>query len=244
MMGQMNKISSFLFLVVLMSFYTMKAYGVSEYRGSNQRRINIEIAASGVNRIEVKGDRIAKVIGNPDEYIVEGDSKSGVIFITMNVVAGQVVPVTIITEKGYTQDINLNVKKKKEPKSIVIKKSVVRAKREVVKRNVKSEVIKAIRDIANGRDRDYTKIIKTVKDLEKLGDKGEKSLIYEGYKELVEREVDVKRVSQYSNRKFKIIKYEYSSKPSEFLVKEIIKIFNKALSVSERGNAIIVVYQL
>ena len=129
------------------------------YKANGNKRINIEISQTGVNRIEVKKDRIAKVIGNTDEYSIEGDGKTGVIFISAKGIAGEMIPITIITEKGYTQDINLKVKKASEPKTVIIEKPVIKGvkAREKAVQNIKEKVIEAIRDITKGEDRNFTK---------------------------------------------------------------------------------------
>ena len=51
-------------------------------------------------------------------------------------------------------------------------------------------------------------------------------------------------MTEYSNRFLRLIKYEYESKPSSTEIKQISELFKEALSISERGNVIIVVYQI
>ena len=71
-----------------------------------------------------------------------------------------------------------------------------------------------------------------------------RSIILESYLLLQSKEIMVSKVTEYSNRFLRVIKYEYESKPSAFGLKEISKLFKDALSVSERGNVIMVVYKI
>jgi hypothetical protein len=222
------------------------------YKGKPHNRISIEISDMGVNRIEVKKDRIAKVIGSMEEYNIEGDRKTGVIYLSAKAIAGEVLAITIITEKGYTQDVNLKVTKAKEPKTIVIEKPRAKeAKVEVKeKQDIKEQVIEIIKDISSGNDRNYTRReigLKEIGNYEKEKKYQEdlgKNAVYVGYRALKEKQVKVTKVTEYSNRDFKIIRYEYSSKPSELGINAISSLFKNGLSISERGNAIIVVYKL
>jgi len=245
-------------------------YDAKIYESNPSKRLNVEISDSGVNRIEIKKDRITKVVGNEGEYSIEGDNKTGVIFLSSKGIAGQIFPITIITEKGYTQDINLKVKKISSPKSIIITKPVTKERQETLQnsKDLKSQVIEAIKDVTSGEDRNYTKRIITLKEIkdyvrinsiEPLGvlhTKGStpvnnaRPTIYSGYLGLEHRGVKITRVTEYTNREMKIYKYEYESKPSDVTLTQISKIFKDALatteeaiSTSERGNTIIVVYK-
>ena len=222
------------------------------YKADSNKRINIEISQLGVNRIEVKKDRIAKVIGNIDEYSIEGDNKTGAIFLSAKGIAGEIVPITIITEKGYTQDINFKVKKASEPKTVIIEKPVLkevkRKEREV--RDIKKQVIEAIKDISKGEDRNFTKRDISLKEINNYKKQQNPShnlsnnLVWGGYQALEGKQVMVTKVIEYSNRFLRLIKYEYQSKPSAIELKQISELFRGALSVSIRGNVIIVVYQI
>lgn len=239
-------------LIIAISILKVGYANAAIYKGKAHNRINIEISDMGVNRIEVKKDRIAKVIGSAQEYNIEGDRKTGVIYLSVKAIAGEVLAITIITEKGYTQDVNLRVTKAKEPKTIVIEKPHVKeAKAEVKeKQDIKEQVIEVIKDISSGNDRNYTRreiAIKEIANYEKEKKYQEdlsKNAVYMGYIALKEKQVKVTKVTEYSNREFKVIKYEYGSKASELGINEISKLFKNGLSISERGNVIIVVYKL
>ena len=121
---KMNKVKRYLKTIVIIAIVTMNM-AIAEakvYQANSDLRVNVEISNLGVNRIEVKKDRITKVVGNINEYSIEGDNKTGVIFISASAIEGEILPITIITEKGFTQDINLIVTKGNEPKSIILEK--------------------------------------------------------------------------------------------------------------------------
>ena len=69
-----------------------------------------EISATGINRIALAGDRIAKVVRAPDGYAVEHDAASGDLYLRP--VAAEAVehdPVTLFvgTERGFTYRLTL-----------------------------------------------------------------------------------------------------------------------------------------
>lgn len=76
-----------------------------------------EISATGVNRIALAGDRIAKVVRSPDGFAVEHDAGSGDLYLrpagvrpgTHPAEAGPPHPVTLFigTEKGFTYRLTL-----------------------------------------------------------------------------------------------------------------------------------------
>ena len=72
-----------------------------------------EISATGVNRIALAGDRIAKVVRSPDGFAVEHDAASGDLYLQPLVpaAAGQAPgdPVTLFvgTERGFTYRLTL-----------------------------------------------------------------------------------------------------------------------------------------
>lgn len=247
--------SSLTQIAMLMLIFSINNAHATTYKANEQKRINIEISQSGVNRVEVKKDRIAKVIGNEGAYSIEGDNKTGVIFLSSNAIAGENLPITIITEKGFTQDINLKVINSLSPKTIIIEKAALKEVKRVQEsaKDLKGEVIKAIREISRGEDRSFTRRDITLKEVtnyemhkkpeDALNNNADHNLVYAGHKALKGKGISITKVTEYSNRKLKVIKYEYETKPSETSLKQISKLFKTALSISERGNVIMVVYQ-
>ena len=69
-----------------------------------------EISATGVNRIALAGDRIAKVVRTPDGFAVEHDPASGDLYLRpVAAEAAEHDPVTLFvgTEKGFTYRLTL-----------------------------------------------------------------------------------------------------------------------------------------
>lgn len=250
---KMNKVKRYLKTIVIIAIVTMNM-AIAEakvYQANSDLRVNVEISNLGVNRIEVKKDRITKVVGNINEYSIEGDNKTGVIFISASAIEGEILPITIITEKGFTQDINLIVTKGNEPKSIILEKPKPKETKQTVspQKDLKEQVIEAVKQISKGDDRNYTKRDIPVKEIinyekhQKSQEDLRENVIFSGYRELQNKQISVNKVTQYSNREIKIICFEYEDKPSDIGIKEINKIFKDALSVGERGNVIMVVYK-
>ena len=69
-----------------------------------------EISATGINRIALAGDRIAKVVRSPDGFAVEHDAASGDLYLRpVAAEAGEHDPVTLFvgTEQGFTYRLTL-----------------------------------------------------------------------------------------------------------------------------------------
>ena len=72
-----------------------------------------EISATGVNRIALMGDRIAKVVRAPDGFAVEHDASSGDLYLrpsgpaVSGDSAGEPITLFIGTEKGFTYRLTL-----------------------------------------------------------------------------------------------------------------------------------------
>ena len=69
-----------------------------------------EISATGINRIALAGDRIAKVVRSPDGFAVEHDAASGDLYLRpVAAEAGEHDPVTLFvgTERGFTYRLTL-----------------------------------------------------------------------------------------------------------------------------------------
>ena len=69
-----------------------------------------EISATGINRIALAGDRIAKVVRSPDGFAVEHDAASGDLYLRpVAAEAAEHDPVTLFvgTERGFTYRVTL-----------------------------------------------------------------------------------------------------------------------------------------
>ncbi len=91
-----------------------------DYIIPNNGQIIVSISDKGVNRIAIENDRIAQVIGNEDEYIVESDANLGQIFLTSSLKNLQEISVRFLTEREKIIDAKLIVKQI-EPQTIIFK---------------------------------------------------------------------------------------------------------------------------
>ena len=84
----------------------------------------IKISTRGVNRIGVESDRIAQVIGNEEEYIIDSDGDLGQVFITPNLKSADnnTISVNIITEQGKQIDVKF-IAQDIEPQTVIFKMS-------------------------------------------------------------------------------------------------------------------------
>ena len=80
---------------------------------ADHAEIAAEISATGINRIALAGDRIAKVVRPPDGYAVEHDARSGDLYLRPSApaasggMAGDPVTLFVGTEKGFTYRLTL-----------------------------------------------------------------------------------------------------------------------------------------
>jgi len=91
-----------------------------DYIIPNNGQIIVNISDKGVNRIAIENDRIAQVIGNEDEYIIESDANLGQIFLTSSLKDLQEISVRFLTEREKIIDAKLIVKQI-EPQTIIFK---------------------------------------------------------------------------------------------------------------------------
>ena len=78
------------------------------------------ISDKGLNRIAIENDRIAQVIGNEDEYIIESDANLGQIFCTPILKEPQEISLRLVTERDKIIDTKFKIKKI-EPQTINFK---------------------------------------------------------------------------------------------------------------------------
>ena len=85
-----------------------------------QGPLQASISDKGVNRIVIENDRIAQVIGNEDEYIIESDTNLGQIFLTPILKAPKDISVRFVTEQEKIVDVKFAIKTI-EPQTVNIK---------------------------------------------------------------------------------------------------------------------------
>lgn len=82
--------------------------------------IKAEVSRQGLTRITVKDDRILNVFGITGEYVLETDEEQGQIFIRpMGQGSLNPISLTLTTEKGHTQDLQL-LPKDKIPEALIL----------------------------------------------------------------------------------------------------------------------------
>ncbi len=91
-----------------------------EYVVPLKGQVVVTISDKGVNRISVENDRIAQVIGNEEEYIIESDANLGQIFLSPALKSIQEISLRLLTEREKTIDVKFLVKKL-EPQTITFK---------------------------------------------------------------------------------------------------------------------------
>ena len=110
------KVAAILAIIALTNCFAQ----AHDYMVPEQGLITASISDKGVNRIAIENDRIAQVIGNEDEYIIESDANLGQIFLTPTLRAPQEISLRFLTERDKIIDAKLMIKKI-EPQTINFK---------------------------------------------------------------------------------------------------------------------------
>ena len=95
-----------------MGAFTAPALAMQILDAADHAELAAEISATGVNRIALAGDRIAKVVRSPDGFAVEHDAASGDLYLKpLAAEAAEYDPVTLFvgTEKGFTYRLTLSL---------------------------------------------------------------------------------------------------------------------------------------
>ncbi len=96
-----------LIAIILLSNCAAKA---QDYIVPIHGQVIATISDKGVNRIAIENDRIAQVIGNEDEYIIESDANLGQIFLTPLLKTPQDISIRFATERDKIIDVKFTVK--------------------------------------------------------------------------------------------------------------------------------------
>jgi hypothetical protein len=95
--------------IVFMVFYYFLAtnvHAIQKYHGSVDP-VQIVVSSKHLCRFYVEGDRIQKIIGSTDFLLIESDEDVGHIWMRSHEMRKDPIIVTIITEKGYIQDLKI-----------------------------------------------------------------------------------------------------------------------------------------
>lgn len=115
-MEQILKRAMLVIIIATSSNYSLAQEFIIPLKGP----VTASISDKGVNRISVANDRIAQVIGNEEEYIIESDANLGQIFLSPALKSIQEISLRLLTESEKTIDVKFIVKKL-EPQTIVFK---------------------------------------------------------------------------------------------------------------------------
>lgn len=117
----MGNVKQILKLTALAIIIATSSYSLAqEYIVPLKGPVTASISDKGVNRISVENDRIAHVIGNEEEYIIESDANLGQIFLSPALKSIQEISLRLLTESERTIDVKFIVKKL-EPQTIIFK---------------------------------------------------------------------------------------------------------------------------
>lgn len=118
-MTKLAKLLGLFNLYLVIALTTVSALA-QDYVVPLQGPLQVSISDKGVNRIVIENDRIAQVIGNEDEYIIESDTNLGQIFLTPVLKAPKDISVRFVTEREKIVDVKFAIKSI-EPQTINIK---------------------------------------------------------------------------------------------------------------------------
>ena len=89
----------------------------------DSKSIEISISKENLTRITVKDDRVANVFGITGEYVLEADEELGQVFIRpIGHETNKPIHLTLITEKGHTQDLRL-IPKDQAPEALILEEN-------------------------------------------------------------------------------------------------------------------------
>lgn len=219
---------------LLSSIYQNGALADSKtYSADPLKRLEVIISDKGVNRITIEKDRILKIIGNEGDYMIDGDSNKGFVFLNSKVEKGESFPVTIISEKGLVQDVKFSVKGDIDSSTVTIKSvgkgsknGSVKSQSRLLDSSLEQRVIVMVSDVFKGKTSQYR--------IRKIKWKKNKLLPIEG-----------EQVSEYISEKMglKVTRFNFLVK-HHIDTKMIMKAVANVVAVSERGNNLLIVSKL
>lgn len=216
------KIIIFIQICYLFCFVLNCYADVQEVDVNVKHRLDINISNKGVNRIMFINDRIVKIIGNEDEYNIEGDHVKGYIFIVSKLPPGQVSPITIVTEKGVVQDANLHVIDNLNPITVVVKPHIQTKKVQspIIGLNIENQIAWSIKEIFKGETDNYTMRNVALP---------------------VGLSPNIIQAIEYSNKELIIIKLEYTG---NIVLSEIYKYYPNVVASAEKDQTLFLVNKI
>lgn len=122
---------------------------------ANSDGLNMTISNLGINRLQLDGDRIMRVISNEGECNIQHDMEHGYILLSSNVRVGENIGLTLISEKGLVQDLEIKVEESKVKRNILIK-TEGRNQNSLSNEGKEAEIMEAIKNIVFRRIEDFS----------------------------------------------------------------------------------------
>ncbi len=98
-----------IYLSLLVGIFYAFGSEAKDYKVVDNQPVHATISTKGVNRIATENDRIAEVIGNQNEFIMESDADRGEVFLTPHLQEGKKTKITLITEQGKHIELLLTI---------------------------------------------------------------------------------------------------------------------------------------
>ena len=147
-----NKIISiFLIALVVLEILAIEVKAEQKFKYNQEVRYEGYISNKEPNRVMIEGDRVKEIIGVDSEYFdVTSDVNTGQVFIRAEEGVKEPLFMTLITEKGKTQDFKLNLKV--GAKGQIIVAEMARSEKILLK-GAKHEMHDAVVEIITNLDR-------------------------------------------------------------------------------------------
>ena len=122
----MNKLKASIVSMSLMLLANNVAMAATQVLTLNaQARLTASISMDAMNRLAVLNDRIVNLFGDEGTFVSQQDEQTGQVFIKPTVLNGQKpLSLTLVTENGLTQDLNL-IPDASEPSTLLLKSNTV-----------------------------------------------------------------------------------------------------------------------
>ena len=92
-------------MLIAILFLCLPAQALQQVSVHDQNRVEVSISNTDVNRIALVSDRVKAIYGGQDQAHFTTDEETGQVFITTK--RSDVFGISLITEKGFTIDLNL-----------------------------------------------------------------------------------------------------------------------------------------
>jgi type-F conjugative transfer system secretin TraK len=95
---------------LLFIFFSFPLWAAQVLVMKEQERLEAQVSAKDLNRLQVMSERIASVFGAKGTFALEQEEVKGQVFLKIHDSAPPKMDLSIITESGLTQDLTLHIK--------------------------------------------------------------------------------------------------------------------------------------